>query len=168
MSNTHTLDASAVAPRFPRTIVRYLPAIARILMGALFLFAGSFGLFARPQMPPGLPEAAVAFNAALVKSGYMLPMIAATEAFVGVLLLANRFVPLALALLAPVVVNILAFHVFLEPSGRPIAVIVVALEVYLAWQYRDAYRPMLSPRAARTTGSSPAPTIGGTETRAAA
>jgi hypothetical protein len=54
---------------------------------------------------------------------------------------------LALALLAPVVVNIFAFHVFLAPQGLPVAIAVSALEVCLAWAYRDAFRSML--RAAR-------------------
>jgi len=79
----------------------------------------------------------------------MFPLICGTEAVVGGLLLANRLVPLALALLAPVVVNILAFHVFLEPSGLGVALVVCALELDLAWGYRSAYRPMLALRASR-------------------
>jgi hypothetical protein len=55
-------------------------------------------------------------------------------------------VPLALALLAPFIVNSVAFHSFLEPSGRPIAFTLLALEVYLAWTYRKAYHDMLLPK----------------------
>jgi hypothetical protein len=94
-----------------------------------------------------LPEGALAFAGALFKTGYMMPLVAGTQVLVGLLLLANRFVPLALALIAPVVVNIVAFHVYLAPSGLPIAIVVLALEVYLAWCYRQAYRPMLVMRA---------------------
>jgi hypothetical protein len=61
---------------------------------------------------------------------------------------ANRFVPLALALLAPFVVNSLALHAVLERSGLPVAVAVLALLVYLAWAYRKAYGPMLAPKTA--------------------
>jgi hypothetical protein len=71
-----------------------------------------------------------------------------TQLIVGLLLLTNRFVPLALALIAPVVVNIVAFHIFLAPSGLPLALVVLVLEVYLAWAYRNAFRPMLAMRAA--------------------
>jgi hypothetical protein len=67
---------------------------------------------------------------------------------VGVLLVLNRFVPLALALFAPFIVNSIAFHVFLEPSGLPVAAVFLALEVYLAWAYRNTYRSMLAMRAA--------------------
>jgi len=56
--------------------------------------------------------------------------------------------PLALALLAPFVVNSVAFHAFLERSGLPMALTVLALELYLAWAYRKAYRSMLAPKTA--------------------
>jgi hypothetical protein len=77
----------------------------------------------------------------------MLPLLAVTQTIVGGLLLLNRFVPLALALIAPVIVNIVAFHVFLEPTGIVIAFVVLALEIYLAWAYRAAFRSMLASRA---------------------
>ena len=53
------------------------------------------------------------------ETGYMFPMVMGTQLLVGVLLLLNRCVPLALALIAPVIVNIVAFHVFLAPATRP-------------------------------------------------
>jgi uncharacterized membrane protein YphA (DoxX/SURF4 family) len=143
------LPSAAVTLRVSKSVVRHLPTVARVLLGALFLFSGVLGLVMAPQPTPGLPAGAVAFAAALAKTGYMMPLVSATEAVVGLLLLANRFVPLALALLAPVVVNIFAFHLFLEPGGRPVAVVVCALELYLAWGYRGAYRPMLAMRARR-------------------
>jgi hypothetical protein len=149
MSSAASTEPTANASR--NVVVRSLPAIPRVLMGAMFLFSGLFGLLAHPQAPPGLPERAIAFNAALTNSGYMMPLIAGIQALAGALLLANRFVPLALALLAPIVVNIFAFHLFLEHGGLPVAVIVAAVELFLAWQYRDAYRPMLAARTPRST-----------------
>src|SRR5713226_2405847 len=125
---------------------RFLPAAGRVLMGLIFVFFGLNGfLNFLPQMP--MPEGAVAFAGALVKTGYLIQLIMGTQLIVGLLLVTNRFVPLALALIAPVVVNIVAFHVFLAPSGLPLAVVVLVLEVYLAWAYRTAYRPMLAMRA---------------------
>jgi len=88
----------------------------------------------------------MAFLGALVQTGYMMQLIAVTHLIVGVLLLANRFVPLALALLAPFLVNSIAFHSFLEPSGLPMAIAFLVLELYLVWKYREAYRPMLKAR----------------------
>ncbi len=132
-----------------RPAVRWMAAGARILMGGLFFFSGLNGLF--NLLPPPavqLPQGATAFLGALMNTGYMFPMIMGTQLIVGALLLANRYVPLALVLIAPFVVNSIAFHVFLEPSGRVMALIVLALELGLAWFYRSAYRPLLSMRPA--------------------
>jgi hypothetical protein len=63
---------------------------------------------------------------------------------VGAGLVLNRFVPLALALFAPFIVNSILFHVFLERTGLPMATVFLALELYLAWSYRSAYRTMLA------------------------
>ena len=65
------------------------------------------------------------------------------EGIGGALLLSNCYVPLALTVLAPVVVNIVAFHLFLAPSGLAIPIVVLALGVFLAWSYRAAFKPML-------------------------
>ena len=133
-----------------RPIARLLPKGARILMGLAFLGAGLFGLaivtglIATPQPPTPQPEAAASFFGAVLKTGYLLPFIKLTETTVGILLLTNRFVPLALAILAPVILNILAYHIFLSPS--PVGFIFTALEIYLAWTYREAFRPMLRMR----------------------
>ena len=135
----------------PTPISRRLAVVCRILMGLLFLVTGLNGFFNFLPRPKGpMPDGAMAFVGALMKSGYLFRLVMGTQAIVGVLLLLNRFVPLALALIAPVVVNIAAFHIFLAPSGRPIAFAVLALEIFLAWSYRGAFRPML---AARVTPS---------------
>jgi len=130
-----------------KSFTRYFPIAARVLLGFLF-FASGLANFLNlvPQGP--LPEGAAAFAGALMKTGYMMPLIFATQLIVGTLLLANRFVPLALALLAPFIVNSVAFHAFLERSGLPIALVVLGLEIYLAWTYRKAYRGMLAAKTA--------------------
>ena len=76
----------------------------------------------------------------------MLPLIAATEIAAGVLLLSGRFVPLALTLLAPVIVNILAFHLLLAKGGLGVPLAVLGAELFLAWSYRDAFAPRLRAR----------------------
>lgn len=83
----------------------------------------------------------------MMNTGYLFPLIKGTEAVAGLLLLSNRFVPLALAILAPVIVNIVALHAILAPSGLAIPAVIALLEVYLAWAYRDAFRPMLVMRS---------------------
>jgi uncharacterized membrane protein YphA (DoxX/SURF4 family) len=141
-----TTDA---APAAPTSRLRHLVTVARLLLGLVFLGSGLAGLLMAPPpvTSPPMSEGLVALFNGLVKSGYLLQLIKVTETAVGALLLANRFVPLALAVLAPVVVNIVAVHLVLEPSGIPVAAVVLALHLYLAWSYREFYRPMLVARA---------------------
>jgi hypothetical protein len=77
--------------------------------------------------------------------GYVFPLIKTIEVVAGAALLANRFVPLALTLLAPIIVNIAAFHFLLAPSYA-MPVVLLVLELYLAWRHRAAFLPMLRAR----------------------
>jgi uncharacterized membrane protein YphA (DoxX/SURF4 family) len=127
------------------TLRRHLPTAARLFLGLVFtVFGLNFFLHFLP-MPPAPPKAA-AFAGALFASGYLFPLLKATEVVAGLLLLSGRFVPLALAVLAPIIVNIVGFHLFLEPSGLAIPVAVLAAEIYLARTYRAAFAPMLRAR----------------------
>lgn len=116
--------------------------VARLLLGLVFLVFGLNG-FLHFIPNQAIPDPAMAFFGALAATGYMLPLIFATQVIGGVLLLAGMYVPLGLALLAPVIVNIFLFHVFLARGGLPIAIIVAAIELFLAWRYSDAFAGML-------------------------
>ena len=119
--------------------------IARYLLGVIFLTFGLNGfLHFIPQ--PEMPEAAIAFFGGLAAARYMLPLLFATQLLGGALLLLGM-VPLAIVILAPVIVNIVAFHVFLAPDGLPLAVVVAMLAAFLAWAHRGAYRPLFAPPA---------------------
>jgi uncharacterized membrane protein YphA (DoxX/SURF4 family) len=134
----------------PGTAARYATHTARILLGLVFFVFGLDGFLhfmPQPTEPPS--EAAMSLAMAMIKSGYLFQLIKGTEVAVGALLLANRFVPLALVVIAPVIVNVVAFHAFLEPSGLVIALVLVVLEVALAWAHRSAYRPLLAARTVR-------------------
>ena len=132
-----------------------LPTVARIFLGLIFFVFGLNGfLHFLPQPPP--PPAAGALFGAFVASGFMLPLIKGTEVLVGALLLGGRFVPLGLAMLAPITVNIVAFHAFLAPKGIGLALFVLALHGYLAWSYRAAYAPMLRARVTPGAEAEPA------------
>jgi uncharacterized membrane protein YphA (DoxX/SURF4 family) len=148
MATTHVLSGDAGAERTTRSFARHLPTVARILMGLMFFVFGLNGfLNFIPQPKTPMPEGAAAFAGALMKTGYMMPLVMGTQLLVGVLLLLNRFVPLALALIAPIIVGIISFHLFLAPATMGPGLVVLILEVYLAWAYRNAFRPMLAPRA---------------------
>jgi uncharacterized membrane protein YphA (DoxX/SURF4 family) len=116
---------------------------ARILLGLIFFVFGlNFFLHFIPQPPPSGP--AGAFAGALFATGYFFVLLKVVETVSGALLIAGRFVPLVLAVLAPIVINIIFFHAFLEPAGIALPIVVLALELFLAWSYRSVYRPMLA------------------------
>jgi hypothetical protein len=136
-----------------------MSTVARYLLGLAFVvFSLNYFVPFLPQPSEPPPPEAMTFIGAFASS-HFLTLVKAIELACGLLLLANRFVPLALALLAPILVGITAFHALLEPSGLPIPAVLVALELVLAWAYRDAFAPMLHARtqAARLTrGHAPA------------
>jgi uncharacterized membrane protein YphA (DoxX/SURF4 family) len=128
---------------------------ARILLGLIFFVFGLNGFFHfLPQPPMSGPPAD--FAGALVATHYMFPLIKATEVLGGTLLLSGRFIPLALTLLAPVIVNIFAFHLFLAPSGLAIPVVVVLLEVFLARSYWSSFASVVRPVVAPDGAEEPA------------
>jgi hypothetical protein len=115
---------------------------ARLLLGAAFTVFGLNGFLHFLPMPAPSGLSAV-FMGGLGATGYMFPLIKGTEVVTGLLLLSNRFVPLALTILAPVVVNILAFHAFLAPSGLGLPLVLTALGIFLAYTERAAFAPLL-------------------------
>lgn len=127
-------------------IRRYAPTAARLVLGLVFTTFGLNFFLHFLSMPPPPPAALKAIGG-LVGVGYLMPLVHAIELVAGLLLLAGRFVPLALTLLAPIIVNIVAFHATLAPSGLGIGIVVLALEIGLAWAYRAAFAPMLRARA---------------------
>jgi len=110
-----------------------LPLVARIILGLIFLLSGIVGLFNLVPPPDNLPQDMVTFMNGMMATKYLFPLVKGTEIICGALLIMGFFVPLALIVLAPVVLNIFLLHVFMQPSGLPIAIFIGALEVYLAF-----------------------------------
>jgi uncharacterized membrane protein YphA (DoxX/SURF4 family) len=137
-----------------RSLSALLPAAARLLLGGVFTVFGLSGFF-HFLPPPPHPPAAQALHQAFVASGYLYALIKGTEVGAGLLLLANRFVPLALVVLAPVLVNIVAFHVFLAPASLAAVLPLVAAALFLAWTRRDAFAPLFAAGGAATTPVEP-------------
>ena len=120
-----------------------LGLIARILLGLIFFVFGLNGLLMFMPMPE-LTEQAGALMGALAATGYFFPVLKITEIVAGALLLAGLFVPLALILLAPIVVQIFLFHIALEPGGMIMAIVIVVLEAYLGFVvYKDSFAGIL-------------------------
>jgi len=112
--------------------------IARILLGLVFVVFGLNGFLnfiPTGPLPTGL---AGEFVDALMKSHYVLA-VSALQVVGGALLLVNRYVPLGLTLLGPVIVNILLFHLLLNHTGLPVAIVVVILWCIIAYRQRQYF-----------------------------
>lgn len=147
MNANLNLSEDKAGKRNAKSFSRHIPTIVRVLMGLMFFVFGLNGfLNFIPQPKTPMPEGAMAFAGALMKSGYMMPLVMGTQLLVGILLLLNLFVPLALALIAPIIVGIITFHIFLQPAGLAPGAVILVMELYLAWCYRQNFRPMLAMR----------------------
>lgn len=117
--------------------------IIRVLLGVMMVVFGLNKFLQFMPMPP-MPEAAGAFMGALVKSGYLMVVVAIVEIITGALLLAKKFVPLALIILFPVMLNAFLFHLFLDPAGIGGAFMAVAMNIFLFFANKNAYSNLLT------------------------
>ena len=111
--------------------------IARVLLGLVFFVFGLNKFLNFIPMPPPSGQAG-AFFGALYATHYLY-VIATCEVIGGLLLLIGRYVPLGLTLVGPVVVNILAFHIFMSHEGWPPGALVTVLSLFLLWRYREHF-----------------------------
>ena len=123
--------------------MKYAIIIARLLLGLVFAVFGSNAFLHFIPMPPMQGQAG-AFIEALINSGYIY-VIALLQVVGGLLLLLGRFIPLGLTLLGPVIVNIMLYHIFLDPSGLPMACAISVLALFLLWVYRDRFPAIFRP-----------------------
>ena len=122
---------------------------SRIVLGLLFFVFALHALVGLPYLnsllahQPDPAPGAMNFLIGLQSAGYFFVMLKVVELLCGVLLLWGRYVTLALTALAPVVVNIVAFHAFLEPNNMIMATVVAVLYSHLVWQNRKTLSALL-------------------------
>ncbi|MEL6761483.1 MAG: DoxX family protein [Myxococcota bacterium] len=137
------MNATHASPR-----ERIVEAAPRVLLGLAFLLPGTLKL-ALPwtvlaaSYGPGAP-----FMRSLLETGYLFYVLAGAQITCGALLLANRFVPLALTVLAPIILNIVLFHLWVAPHlrGFVMSTLVVSLELVMVSRYRAVFAPLLRAR----------------------
>ncbi len=117
--------------------------IARLLLGGLLTLFGLNGFFHFIPMPAYIGNASQ-FITGLGAASYFFPLLKLTEISCGLLLLTNKKVPLALIILAPVLINIILFHLFLAPEGLALPLILGGCELYLLKQYKNKFTPILN------------------------
>jgi putative oxidoreductase len=122
--------------------MRIAVMIARILLGLVFLVFGLNNFFHFiPQQP--MPGDAGALATLMYQHGWLM-FHGILYVVAGVLLLTGRFVPVALVILGPIIVNILLFHVTLAPSGIGPGLVCALLELFLIYAYWPAFEGIFS------------------------
>jgi uncharacterized membrane protein YphA (DoxX/SURF4 family) len=117
--------------------------IVRVLMGLLFVFASVvvlFNLFPQPELTGSTKTFMDGVNA----SRYLMPLIKITELVCGIAFVTGYFVPLATVVIAPITINILLFHMFVDTSGLPVAVFLILANIFLAYANWDKFRPIVA------------------------
>lgn len=118
--------------------MKIVTLLIRLFLGLAFVVFG-LNAFLRFMPMPELPHNAMGdFLNALFRSGYVYA-IGFCQVLGGLLLLIGRFVPLGLTVLGPIVVNILLFHLFLDRTGLAVALVVLALWLFLVWRWSGAF-----------------------------
>ena len=115
--------------------------IARYLLGFIFLTFGLNGFLHFIPMPPPTVIAGQFLGAIVVSRLYVVPFL--LQIVPALLLLANRYIPLALTILGAIVFNILCIHIFMAPAGLPLALLVTILWFLTAWSVRSSFAPIL-------------------------
>ena len=120
--------------------------ISRLLLGLVFLVFGLNGFLHFIPMPPPAGIAGQFFGA--IFASHYFVVIFGLQVIGGLLLLINRYVPLALVLLGPIIVNIVFFHAFMAPAGLPLAIVVVVLWGIVALRNKQRFAGIFTPQAA--------------------
>lgn len=113
--------------------------ITRVLMGGMFLFASVVVLFKLMPQPETTGNVKILMDG-FAASGYLMTAVKLFELVCGIAFLIGIFVPLAAVVIFPITLNIFLFHLFLEPSGLPIAILMIIGNLFLAYYYRDKYK----------------------------
>lgn len=119
--------------------------ICRILLGLLVVGAGWSGVYLLFQTVPSGQAGLLSMFQDVYYSSHWVLFVDAVELIAGALLLANRFVPLSLAMLAGVTYSIVVYHLTLEPFGLPFALVMLACWIVVATRYQSSFKSPLRP-----------------------
>eukprot|EP01047_Picozoa_sp_COSAG01_P021929 COSAG01_NODE_1288_length_10887_cov_324.284761_4_plen_128_part_00 len=124
-------------------IIKNIKIASRLLLGLIFFVFGSNGFLEFFPVVDGLNPKALSFITSL-QNVYLFKLIKSLEIICGILLLSGQFIPLALTCLAPIILNILLFHIFLEPGEILIASAITLLEIILILCHFENFKNLLS------------------------
>jgi uncharacterized membrane protein YphA (DoxX/SURF4 family) len=117
--------------------------VVSLLFGLMFINSGLNKFFNYMPMPKDMPEEMMKAMGAFMQIGWLMPLIAVAEITGGILFITNKFRALGAIIIFPVLVGILLTHIFIEPSGLPVALVLLAIEIWVIVENREKYLPMI-------------------------
>ena len=117
--------------------------VVSILFGLMFINSGLNKFFNYMPMPKDMPEKMIKVMTAFMEIGWLLPLIAVAEIVGGILFMTNKYRALGAIIIFPVMVGILLTHILIEPSGLPVALVLLAIEIWVIIENREKYLPMI-------------------------
>jgi putative oxidoreductase len=114
-----------------------------LLFGLMFINSGLNKFFNYMPMPKDMPENMMKLFAAFMEIGWLMPLIAVVEIVGGILFITNKYRALAALMILPIVIGIFLTHLTKAPSGLPIAIILLAINIWVIIENREKYLPMI-------------------------
>jgi uncharacterized membrane protein YphA (DoxX/SURF4 family) len=114
-----------------------------ILFGLMFINSGLNKFFNYMPMPKDIPENMMKAMGAMMQIGWLFPLVAVAEITGGVLVIFEKFRALGAIILFPILVGVLMTHIFIAPSGLPLALVFCAIELWVIIENREKYLPMI-------------------------
>ncbi len=117
--------------------------VASILFGLMFINAGLNKFFNYIPVPENVPDHLAKFMNAIMEIGWLWPLLGAMEVVGGILFIANKFRALGAIIVFPMMVGILLTHIFVDTTTLPIAIVLMAINLWVIWENREKYLPMV-------------------------
>jgi putative oxidoreductase len=117
--------------------------VVSILFGLMFINSGLNKFFHYMPIPEGLPEKMMNMMKAFMEIGWLMPLVAVAEITGGVLFITNKYRALGAIIIFPVLIGVLLTHIIVAPSGLPLVLILLAIEIWVIIENREKYLPMI-------------------------
>ncbi len=114
-----------------------------LLFGLMFINSGLNKFFHYMPMPKEMPENLMKAMTAFIQIGWIMPLVAVAEIIGGLLFITNKFRALGAIIIFPVLIGILLTHILTAPSGLPLALVLLAIELWVIFENREKYLPMI-------------------------
>jgi uncharacterized membrane protein YphA (DoxX/SURF4 family) len=117
--------------------------VASLLFGLMFINAGLNKFFNYMPIPKDMPESMMKLMKAFMEISWLIPLIAIAEILVGILFITNKYRALGAIIIFPVMIGILLTNIISAPTGLPIAIVLLAINLWVILENRAKYMPMI-------------------------